>query len=56
MNNNSNLIHRLFKSLRTHIQGKIILIKITSRICSPNILYRIMSDSAQDWCRRGVNQ
>lgn len=55
MNNNSNLIHRLFKSLRTHIQVKIILIKITSRICS-TILYSIMSDSAQAWCRRGVNQ
>jgi hypothetical protein len=56
MNNNSNLIHRLFKSLRTHIQVKIILIKITSRICSTNILYSIVSNSAQAWCRRGVNQ
>ena len=56
MNNNSNLIHRLLKSLTRHIQVKIILIKVINRICSTYNLYLTMRDPAQDWCPKGVNQ
>lgn len=56
MNNNSNLIHRLLKSLTTYIQVKIMLIKVINRICSTHNLYLTMSDPAQGWCRKGVNQ
>lgn len=56
MNNNSNLIHRLLKSLTTHIQVKIMLIKVINRICSTYNLYLTMSNPAQGWCRKGVNQ
>lgn len=56
MNNNSNLIHRLLKSLTRHIQVKIMLIKVINRICSTHNLYLTMRDPAQGWCRKGVNQ
>ena len=56
MNNNSNLIHRLLKSLTTHIPVKIMLIKVINRIRSTHNLYLTMSDPAQGWCRKGVNQ
>lgn len=56
MNNNSNLIHRLLKSLIRHIQVKIMLIKVINRICSIHNLYLTMRDLAQSWCGKGVNQ
>ena len=52
MNNNSNLIHRLLKSLRTHIQVKNILIKVINRIRSTHNLYLTMIDPSQSGAER----
>ncbi len=56
MNDNSNFIYRLLKSMRAHIQAKIILMKVNNRICSTHKLDLILSDPSHSWCRKGVNQ
>jgi len=57
VNNNSNLIHRLLKSLKVqHIQVKIMLIKAINRICSIHDHYLTTSDTHQDRYRKGVNR
>jgi hypothetical protein len=52
MNNNNNLIYRLLKSLRAHIQVKIIFIKLIYQICSTNDHYLTRSNLPQGECQR----
>ena len=55
MNNDSNHIHKLLKSLKRHIQVNDMLINLNSRICLPIIIF-LLCGILPGWCRKGVNQ